>query len=296
MQTPAPPPVAEHAAPTATNRRLNALVVVHAILCASPMLALLLPQNLYTLPLLWISATPGVGALMTLSFWLGMGGGRSGVRVLLAAAGAAYIALWSTLFNWVGAKGSLSVAFEQFAVTASLMGGVVGVFGLSFLLARKWLTLVKLETPDDDSPRDWLQYSVLHLLVAMTLGAFVLAFVTLSRSNAAAESSLVKLLLVWAVGYGIFFANTLFAAHAALGRKPLLPRIAIAVLVAMILGVAISLASRHDVSAWWLVPCGAMIVVVPTTIVIVSLLVVRSCGYRLVRRRSVADELLPFQD
>jgi len=56
-------------------------------------------------------------------------------------------------------------------------------------------------------------------------------------------------------------------------------------LVSSLLGVAIAIAMRQD-EFWWLFVGSMFIAIIPTATVVVSLLVVRSCGYRLVRRTS----------
>lgn len=53
-------------------------------------------------------------------------------------------------------------------------------------------------------------------------------------------------------------------------------------LPAMWLGLAMGFAGRSEKFAWWLPPCFALATVMPTVIVVGSLLVARRHGYRLV--------------
>ena len=81
-----------------------------------------------------------------------------------------------------------------------------------------------------------------------------------------------------------FFVNTACAVFATLGFGNVRRNIALVLAVAVLLGVAAAIAMRTDTVSWWLFGGSILIVVVPTLIVLVSLLVVRSCGYRLIRR------------
>jgi hypothetical protein len=50
-----------------------------------------------------------------------------------------------------------------------------------------------------------------------------------------------------------------------------------------LLGVATAIAMHNETVSWWLFGGSMLIMIVPTMVVLASLLVVRSCGYRIVR-------------
>jgi hypothetical protein len=154
--------------------------------------------------------------------------------------------------------------------------------GLGFLMVRR---RVQLRWPISSraTTRDYVRFSIRNLLLLTAHIALVLMFVHLARDDATPPSA-GKWALATVLGIGIFFGTTVLAALAALSAGRPAPRIAAATAIAGLLGVAFSFALRHDDIAWWLVPCGALITIVPTLIVAGSLLAVRSCGYRLVPR------------
>jgi hypothetical protein len=280
----APEVAAANPAPAAPCRRLRTLLAIHLMLCAAPLISLFIPPALWYLPLSWATYVPGMGSLMTLSFWLGMGGGRLARRLPIAAVGVGYIAVWPALVGYLqqppGTPFTASTIKHYGAMLAS-MGMVLATFALGFLIARRWVTLQRQTTPSDQPRHDGIQYSLLNVLILMSLAALVLAFVKLSRSDDNLAPNPWASVVVPVLGYGVFFVNTAFAARAALGRSPLAPRIVASAVVSALLGVAMGFANGNDQGPWWLVASIGVILVIPTMIVVASLLVVRSCGYRL---------------
>jgi hypothetical protein len=86
--------------------------------------------------------------------------------------------------------------------------------------------------------------------------------------------------------FTIFFINTASAAFSALRPGKVKWNVGMVVLVSALLGVAIAIAMRQD-EYWWLFVGSMFIAIIPTVTVVASLLVVRSCGVRLIRRSGV---------
>ena len=63
--------------------------------------------------------------------------------------------------------------------------------------------------------------------------------------------------------------------------------IGLVMVVAMLLGLVLAFATHDDQAAWWEFVGATFIGIIPTAMEVVSLLVVRSCGYRLVRRSTL---------
>jgi MFS family permease len=284
-----PPSTAPPQTSTSVRMPLLALVAVHLVLCTTPLLAAFIPGSPWMLPLVWTTAVPGLGALMTLSFWLGMGGGGLVFRFVGAVVGVGYIAVWSALGSWLPqrpAAWTMASMFEQFAAQVGMPALIVGTFGLGFLIARRWWSLQWQAAPRDVRRHGWRQYSLLSMLVLITVIALVLMFVRFSRAEGNRSPDTWRWVVISVVGCGIYFVNTVLAAHAALGSRPLVPRILAALVIAALLGVAMSFAARHDQFAWWFVASFSFSMALPTLIVIGSLLVVRRYGYRLVAVRA----------
>ncbi len=122
----------------------------------------------------------------------------------------------------------------------------------------------------------------------MTLAAIAFALVHAARGDGASldsaetvySRSAKELIVCFAL-----FVNTACAVPATLQAGSALRSVMMSLLVSVLLGLAVTFSLRHDSFAWWLVAGGTLIAVVPTAIVIVSLLVVRSCGFRLMRKQ-----------
>ena len=139
---------------------------------------------------------------------------------------------------------------------------------------------------------DRLRFSVLNLLVVTSLVAVVLMLVQSSRGDVSASSvsgPTWQSVATYALGFVIFSTNTLCAAQAALGKGSVPRNVLLVLLVAMFSGLALSLAAHQDQMGWLFVAGGTSIVVIPTLIVVASLLVVRSCGFRLVPKLSITE-------
>ncbi len=127
------------------------------------------------------------------------------------------------------------------------------------------------------------QYSILHILIVMSFVAVVLTLVRNARgADALSVWHTWQVVCMFALMIITFFINTICAAFAALRAGQVRLRILLVLIVASLLGIAVSLGARHDSLAWWLVPSAMLVTVLPTAVIVGSLLVVRSCGYRLV--------------
>jgi hypothetical protein len=280
--------------PSAVRRRLAALVVTHAELNAAQLFRGLLPAGQSTTYIDMALQAISIGSIMTLAFWLGMGGGSFIGRLLvtaLAATATNFLMHLPHILRMRTQSTSTGIAYDfewrELISSAGMLLLFVGLLGGAFLIARIWLILVRPLEPDDRPRRDWLKFSVLHLLMAMSLCALALTLIKVARSNPQVGPGFgLAFFAALAVGIGLYFANTLVAALAALGRKPLAPRIAVTLLVAVALGIAMSVAAGHDEYGWTMMITGVIVMVVATSMIVTSLLVVRSCGYRLVRRPS----------
>jgi hypothetical protein len=235
---------------------------------------------------------------MALSFWVGMGTARVGWRLIIGLAGSTYIAFWAiiaamihqqlhgppippkTIENYITAAASI--------LTPCHIG--IMLFGGMFMFMRRRWTLITMAASDEATRATKLQFAVLHLLVVMSAVAVVLTLLRAARTDNRANPSpqTWPIVAAYLLAFGSYFVNTACAAHATLRSGAVLRNIVLVLLVASLLGMAISIASGHDQFGWWLVAGGALISVIPTMIVVLSLLGVRSCGFRLIAKQKPA--------
>lgn len=266
--------------------RIPLLVAAHLVACTAPLLMPLVPLEEAYVPLMWALSVPTVGAMMSLSAWIGLGGSRFVVRLLGACGGIAYLAIWLAVINTVQSRRAFSpgdLLGSYLTALGMYMGFLTPLAGI-FLVARRWWNVKRIYDVGAFPPRDWRQFSMLNILVLMSAAAIVLTFVKISRSAPHASLGTWEWAVTSVVGIGILFANIWLGVRASLGPPPLARRLISAVVVAMLLGVAIAFTLGNDVHSAWVFACSCMMIPFATLIVIASTLVVRSCGYRLVPR------------
>jgi hypothetical protein len=161
---------------------------------------------------------------------------------------------------------------------------------------RRWWTLARRPDIPDTTDRG-LKFSVLGLLILTSAVALVLTLVHASRAEGD-RARQIEYGWPWIasniLGYGSFFVNTVCAAHAVLRPGGVRRNILLVLLISALVGLAVAFATGQSALGWsWIVIGGAAIGVVPTVVVISTLLVVRSCGYRLLRPADLPSELTP---
>jgi len=270
------------------SKRFRLLVVGHFLVASLPLLMPLVSLDLAWLPVVFFTLTvPVLATLMLLAFWVGLGGGHLVVRLLGGVAGAWYIGLtthtgvllltepWPGVWEVVGG----SLFFGQYEIAA------VVILGIGFFVYRRFAELKKVEErPDNNTEPEWRRYSLLEVFVVMSLTAVALASIQLSRDRVPLHLNVVNATLVALMSYAAFFVNAIYVARATLGRPPILPKMVMSLVIAFLLGITMGIVARDDQLNWWLVPANGVTFVVATLILVASLLVVRSAGYRLVPR------------
>jgi len=152
-----------------------------------------------------------------------------------------------------------------------------------FRVSRRWWVIgYPIDCPNVEDKRS-LRFSLLGLIAITTLVAIVVTLSRATRSSINSDSA-----GFMAASFGLFLlaflANTYFAVHAILRPGRVASSLLLVMLLSSLLGVALSLAMGQDDSGVLMVLAGAVISVAPTLVVVGSLLVVRSCGIRLVRQ------------
>lgn len=281
---------------TGNCTRIRFLIGAHLVLAAAPLLGRFVQFSMQTLPVFWALMSLSLGGLMTLSVWIGLGRSRLLWRIAIGLAASFYMSLWPFIQESVGMHDSAGMAIyknasqwimgylqvvAQFSIILFLFGGTFMLIGL-----RYNLTTVESASAPPRSGR--LQFSMLRLMVVMSVVAVVMSLVRAARLTRGSESTW-DWLMMNAIMFVIFFVNTACAAFAASGPGNVKRNVALVALVSILLGIAVAVAWHQDETVWWLFAGSMSLAVIPSAMVVASLLIVRSCGYRLVRRDHVTQ-------
>jgi len=271
------------------RRRITQLAVVCAILAAAPLLAILLPVNTATVPILWATYSPPIGALMTLAFWAGMGSSPIAWRLAGLVGGSAYVAVWLSLSDALAFRDERPMAAIYRQSWTPLLIIALLVFGM-FAILRLRLQLSDNVGAMPTRSSNRFQFSVYHLLVVTSVAAVVLALMRGARGSEPADRGIES--WQWWAGAALaivtFFANTAGAACAGLGPQNVVRNSALVLLISALLGAALAFALRHDEVGAWFFAGGVATMVLPTVVILASTLWLRPCGIRLIRHRSTS--------
>lgn len=273
--------------------KLKLLVAIHVVLAILPAGAFLVPNDIVFIPLLWAMVSVMYAQLMLLAVWLGLGTSKWTVRMASAVLAVAYLTIW--LFVGFSIRPD-TTAPSYFRLFASFCGLILIIAGVFLLLRRKHGEIRDI-TGQQVSSRPRSQFSILQLLLVTAVVAVLLALIRAATADRSGTefSGLASSVLAFVV----FLVTTLIAPWAVLSMGPVRSRVVILLLVALLLGIALALVSLpfnltivSRVWTWYfLAEC--LILDFLTVIVIVSLLVVRSCGYRLIRKDQVTGMITP---
>lgn len=267
--------------------RIRWLIAAHVVLAAAPLLAMFIQPDGPMVPLLWALISLPFGAMMTLSVWVGLGRTRLLWRVLIGLTASFYLAVWPFANNSASLPGRPSIgewfmryleAVGPYSILLFLFSGVFMLIGLRF-------SLVHIERDEIPSHRQGLRFSMLQILAVMSIVAVVLSLARAMRESHGGADSTWDWLVLNAFVFVVFIVNTACAAFAALGLGKFTRNVGMVLVVSILLGIAMAIAMRSD-DMPWLFAGNILIAFVPTATTLVSLLIVRSCSYRLIRRRS----------
>jgi hypothetical protein len=224
---------------------------------------------------------------MTLGVWVGVGQTRPLWRVAIGLAAVFYLSAFSFIAHFAEVTEPLSInewimgyleAVGESALLLLVLGGTFMLIGHRFELA--------LLDPEVAPARNrHLQFSMFQILILMSTVAIVLSLLRLTRAAIGHEPSIWETITVYSFMFVTFLVNAACAAFAALGTRNVKRNVVLVVAVSILLGVAAAIAIYQGMG-WWLFVGSTFIMIIPTTVVLVSLLVVRSCGFRLVARSS----------
>jgi hypothetical protein len=278
--------------PIARCRRAQiALLAVHLLLAAFAGIGIgLIPPYVSYIPMMWaLSAIPLAQAFL-LSLWCGLGSSSMAQGLLACLLGTLYLAscqLLTEFVRWIAQPGMMAEGDHWLSMLLSLWAMLASIVTLSavFLLGiRRWVAEVRNFESDRELPRAGrVQFTILQVLIVTSVAAVVLGLARASRAEA------VETIWMQAVSHAlffvVFFVNLLCAAWATLTAGSAWLRIGLVFAVAGLLALALMFGSLYEAEPvyQWLWASMPLMTLVPTTIIVLSLLVVRACGYRLVR-------------
>jgi len=268
------------------DSRIRWLIFAHAVIGAAPLLGLGIQFSMQMLPLLWILTSLPLGSAMTLSIWLGLGRTRLLWRAGIGLAAIFYLSAFSFIADFTQGPPDQPISEQVMAYLSAT--GEIGIL-LFMLSGTFWLIGRRFEFARMNSDRiagrgRLLQFSVRQVLVVMSSISVVLSLFRAARAATGHEPSAWETIAIYSFLFVTFLITTACVAFAALGAGEVKRNVAMVVVVAILLGVATAIAMQNQISNWWIFGGSMLIVITPMIVVLVSMLVVRSCGFRLVPR------------
>ena len=165
--------------------------------------------------------------------------------------------------------------------------------GLSVVMSgvSRWVGTIRYTNETDrELVESRPRYSLFSILAVSTAISLVLGLVRLSRASTPADDAplVVAQMLLSIVAFAL---NLLATIWATLGAGRAQYRIVAVFVIAILLGFSMSVGVGNSPFAepWWLFASSSLIVVVPTTIVALTLLYLRKLGFRLIPRNQQSE-------
>lgn len=271
--------------------RLNVLVAVHLALAVVPVVIGLVPRREWGLLVTHALIAVPVSQLMLLAFWFGLGTAKPRHRLLSTSCAVAYGVWWPVAgaFLWPYSRAQpiasvLARLAVELAMGMTLALTVVALlsFGVCLLVDRIGAELRRVSDTEPAPAR--LQYSIaqallITLVVAVLLGLPQAAGLVRGTQPWQFLASLATTIL-------FLLVTLVCATWAVLVSSRIRFRVTLVLLFSIFLGIALPLSFDRDrlTGTWWILLSEALAVVLSMAILIASLLVVGSCGYRLIRK------------
>jgi hypothetical protein len=225
---------------------------------------------------------------MLLSFWIAMGTSKGIKRLIAGFLGSAYMMMWPSIGILLSQSASYPEESPRVAFLNSfpmICATILISAGIIILILRRSIELHRVSDPEITIAPKRIQFSILHLLMILSIAAVALGL----AKNAAldpAPPTVFQIALVYSWYIVFCIISTICLAWAALGTDRLVLRFFAAIIVVILLNI-IDLIFKYQ-SQWELrQEIGASIITIG--LVSISLLVVRSCGYRLVPKTPVPN-------
>ena len=263
---------------------------MHLVLAIVPLAMAFVPFDMRTLPIVWALAAITFAQIMLLAIWAGMmPSGKVLHKLFAAILAAAFIAIWQAAAQvLMSTQKSLAAVVSAYMQNTSMILVLLALLSLAlFGVSRLMGTIRFLQNEDLHVAEPRFRFSLLTLLAIATAMALLLGLVRIARMDVRSPGEgegVVDYLLV-VVLYGL---NTLTTIWATLGQGHVWRRLGVVFLVSFLLGLSFAIAAGHSpyLGTWWFFLSPSVVVIVPTVIVVLSLLYLRRLGFRLVPPRT----------
>jgi hypothetical protein len=264
------------------HTRIKILVGVHLVLGIVPVTIFFLPRKEEFLPILSILILIPIPQLLLVSFWSWFVKRKKIKKYHVILNAILYLSLWPIIgsASYTPEKMKLVPLYGGFIVMG-VMIVIISKLSLAFVLKKHELCYIS--DPKSLDLNTHFQYSIIHILVVVTIAALILGL--MQSAQIANRSSFDWRLLMWTL---LILASMVFyticPAWAALRAGNPILRILLVNFAAIFLGIINSMSLDFSDLLIWIIQSSLF-----TIIIIASLLVVRSCGYRLVLKTPVPN-------
>jgi hypothetical protein len=217
---------------------------------------------------------------------MGLGHTRLQWRLLLGLLALFYISILSIIDEIFRIQEipTLAELFTTYLRNTGELAVLLLLLSGTFLLIRRRFAVTRIDPDVRPEAKGRLQFSMFQVMLLMSTVAVLLSLLRAARATFGHEPTIWESATIYSFMFLAFVVNTVCAAFAALGTHWVKRNVAMVLVVASLLGVMMGIAMRTDIHSWQLFVGSMLIAIVPTVVVLVSLLVVRTCGYRLIRR------------
>ncbi len=276
--------------PQARSAAVYALIAMHLVVALTPAGVAFRPNNSLTLPMLWALGALPFSQIMLLSIWLGFAGGSVKRKFVISVLAISFLTIWQTLdqvLNWWSVETTLNSIIAGYLKHTAIMIAVFLVLSIAMAGASRFMGIIRFANEADlrrAVPRS--NYSLFALLAMSTVAALILGLARASHMSSAGVQSqfMIATYLMLLVMFAVILLTTVWAT---LGAGHVVRRLLVVLFVSVVLGLtmAVGVGFSLRLVPWWLFAAASQIMVLPTAIVAITLLVIRSMGLRLLPRQ-----------
>lgn len=271
------------------------LVGVHLVVAIAPLGMAFVPFDIQTLPIIWGLASIPIAQVMLMSTWIGMTTGNLIRKMASSTLAILYISFWSALGQvFMSSEATTDLIIPVYLQNTAFLLVFLAVLSMGLAGASRLVGSIRFAKEADlQLANPQFRYSLASLLALTTTTSLILGLVR--ASNASANDGLMVALYLLAIV--VFAVNILATIWATLGDGRVVRRLFAVFFVSAALGISIAIGAGNSLETGplWLFASHSLIVVVPTSIVAITLLVTRTLGCRLLPTQSAPNsEIIPI--
>jgi hypothetical protein len=265
---------------------LRSVLLAHLLLAVAPLGRALAPSDISGMPIHFVLVAISVSQVMLLSIYVGMFVAPTRSKIMVAAIGIAYIAVWQSIGEGLDASNPPRGYASRFSVGMAYLQLVRGnvsvfvVFAVVVACVRRLIGSIRKipESAPSATIKPRSQYSLLALQLLLAIAALVMALARASRLSPG-PSHMIS--FDFALSVVVFGINIVATVWATLGIGPVLRKLAFVVAVSALLGLTLAVSSSHDKLGWWVMMSFPLFTIVSTAVIASTLYSLRLSGFRL---------------